>query len=164
MEVYCGFYTNITKIIDGVYLGNKRNVNETELMNKYQIKNVISISNCNSDETISFDYKNVLYINVTTSGNIYQYFGKCFYFIERSLEKKENIFVHCDNGIHRSPTIIASYLMRKFSLKKTPVVDFIFDKRNIIDIPICFDFQLNKLEKQISIRSSFISNDYLYSL
>src|SRR3989338_9126933 len=43
MEVYCGFYTNITKIIDGVYLGNKRNVNETELMNKYQIQNVIQM-------------------------------------------------------------------------------------------------------------------------
>jgi len=159
METYCGVNNEITKIIDGVYLGSKKDVENKETIEKYEIKNVISISDW--DEKIIFDKPNVLYINVTTNGNIYQYFGKCFYFIERSLEKKQNILIHCKNGVHRSPTIIASYLMRKFSLKKTPVLDFIFDRRNIIDIPICFDSQLNKLEKKISFRCSFKSIDYL---
>ena len=45
--------------------------------------------------------------------------------------RSEAVLVHCDLGISRSPTIIAAYLMRKYSAKRDNILAFIQSKQRV---------------------------------
>ena len=55
-------------------------------------------------------------MSIPVSDTIYSNISDCFetawQFINDNAEQHRNVLVHCQKGISRSPTIVASYLMR----------------------------------------------------
>lgn len=47
---------------------------------------------------------------------IQPFFKEVYDFIEKAIANKENVLVHCKGGMSRSPSILCSYIMKKFGL------------------------------------------------
>jgi len=54
-------------------------------------------------------------------------------FIEKSLAEGGNVFVHCANGISRSPTVVTAYLMKTRNLSTEEALAFVSSKRACVD-------------------------------
>jgi protein-tyrosine phosphatase len=61
---------------------------------------------------------------------ISEYFSKTNEFIEKVLESKENVLVHCAKGISRSATIVLAFMMYKFKMSTQDAMGFVKRKRN----------------------------------
>lgn len=142
MESYLGLKTPISEIYTNLYLGTRENANNEELLLSLGITHIISISN--GGDPLTTTGRNIYYIQATTEGNLKQYFGKCYFFIQRAFEQNGRVLVHCQHGIHRSPTIVASYLIRSKGYTMRQALEFIVNKRNIIDVPVNLEKQLTK--------------------
>ncbi|KAI5963609.1 YVH1 [Candida pseudojiufengensis] len=86
----------IYRILNNLYLSSIKEINDqVDLKSDYEWKQIEV-----TDE-------------VTT--NMIPYFNECFEFIE--LAKGGKILIHCSQGVSRSVTVIAAYLMKKHHLK-----------------------------------------------
>ncbi len=103
----------ISKIINGLYLGDKEAIKDLKLLEELKIKRIIRVG---SERAINF-HDIFLYINIDIvdgdEENIDVYFKKPFKFIDDGLKRNQNLFIHCRFGISRSVTIIYSYQMQK---------------------------------------------------
>jgi len=111
----------IDNIIDNIYLGNYQSHRNFE-------GSIINLSD--------YDYKinnkyNLLRINISDSReaneNIAQYFTKCIDFIETN--KDDNIFIHCNEGVSRSVTIVLAILIKKYNYDLKNAIEFVKSKR-----------------------------------
>jgi protein-tyrosine phosphatase len=81
--------------------------------------------------------------------NILESFDDAYKFIDEAVTNNQNILVHCYAGISRSPTIVASYLMKKFCISRDEALNIIKQKRNIIKPNFGFMKQLEKYQKNM---------------
>ena len=80
------------------------------------------------------------------------YFPDAFNFIESALSTRGKVFVHCNAGMSRSPTIVVSYLMKKNKWTYEQAV------RHVRSIRKCatthaFESSLLSLEKLLSLET-----------
>jgi protein-tyrosine phosphatase len=96
------------------------------------------------------------WINIKDNGseNILDYFDECCEFIHTALLSGGKIYVHCQFGISRSPTIIIAYIMRygiccekeeKFHF--IDALEYVGSKRPIICPNFGFNISLRNYEK-----------------
>ena len=79
--------------------------------------------------------------------NISSFFPEIFKIIE---ERNKDVFlVYCKAGISRSPTIVISYLMKKFNMKSQDAYDLVKEKRPCISPNLHFIGQLYCYEKKL---------------
>ena len=104
----------ISKIKNGLYLGDEEASKDLKLLEDLKIKRIIRVG---SELAINFPDK-FMHMNIDIvdgdDENIHVYFRKSFEFIDSGLKRNQNIFVHCRFGISRSATIIYSYLIQKY--------------------------------------------------
>lgn len=100
---------NVVEIITGLYLSSQDPIYSIEILGKFGIKNILSLG---IEPEIKFPGISYHFIEIldVPEFNFVDFFDKCFNIIDDC--RKENILVHCNAGVSRSPTIIIAYLMK----------------------------------------------------
>jgi protein-tyrosine phosphatase len=141
--------TDINEIIPGLYISNWQTSNNTEILQKKNIKAVITLENTPKPEYILYYYKmrgidNIqIQIPDFPNADISKYFDVTYNFIKKHLSKGDNVLVHCAAGVSRSSIIVLNYIIRNIYesgyTKKDPynivndVISFSQTKRSIIN-------------------------------
>ena len=100
-----------------------------------------------------FEHKNVRYLRIpvkdTLNDDLISYFNKTYDAIEQERINKNNVFVHCRQGISRSSTIVIGYIMRYLNISLSNALEFVKNRRHCVSPNIEFMRQLMILEKHI---------------
>jgi dual specificity MAP kinase phosphatase len=128
---------DISGIITGLYISNFETSLNLEMLKKHNIKTILCFSMIKKTDLENqmyadndiVGYQN--YINDLNTVNISDYFDESFNRIEEGL-KRDNVLVHCDAGISRSATIVASYIGKKQKIYNTEnVLELMRKNRNV---------------------------------
>ena len=126
------FHPECDEIIkDRLYLGNYDFSLNNELLKS---KNISCILVCGSELECKFPdiYKYLkIKLNDYIEDSILPYIDECIKFIDENKDKK--IFVHCNAGVSRSPSIIIAYLIKSLNYNFKDAYNFVKYKRNIIN-------------------------------
>ena len=144
-------YCPISEIIPGLYLGNSRDAQNLDLLKQHQIRNVINASTsipCYFESEQIFDYLR-LPCQDSTNQNILQYFQETFDHIHQKLSANENVFVHCQGGISRSPSFVIGYLMKYRSKSFDEAYNMVKTRRNIVSPNLNFLGQLTQYQQML---------------
>lgn len=102
--------TGMTKILDGLYLGNIRDSQDKDNLAKNGITHILSI--CNNAKPVLEDMKYLcIPASDSSNQNLIQYFKECIKFIHESRIHGGGCIVHCLAGVSRSTTMVVAYLM-----------------------------------------------------
>lgn len=118
----------ITRILGKIYLSSykylEKKIHENE---ELEVKNLLCLipgETCFSNKE-KFNFKQIDVFDIETE-KIFIHFDECYDFIEKCTNEKKNdskesntnngVIVFCHEGISRSPTIIAMFLMKKYKL------------------------------------------------
>jgi protein-tyrosine phosphatase len=135
------FFKDPIHIIDNIYLGSAFNAASFyKLKDIYNISIIINVTNEISNyypEHFQYKKYNLLDIN---EDSIIEYLDDAYNFIE--LNKDKNILIHCFMGASRSASLLAYYIMKKYNQTLDEVIDFISEKREIVNINCTFAQEL----------------------
>lgn len=133
-EIYTTFFSKPTHIIDNLYLGSAFNAANYRQLDDLNVKVVINItkevSNYFPNKYIYKKYE--LYDN--DEGDIKKYLNEIYDFVEKYNDK--NILIHCKMGASRSASFIIFYLMVKHKMDLAKSINFVKEKRMIVN-PNC---------------------------
>eukprot|EP01080_Neovahlkampfia_damariscottae_P003631 gene3631-6447_t len=135
------------EIIPGLFLGSIDSASNTNLMKKLKIEHILSVcgdipENILNQIQNNFDSK---LIKVDDNGIDDLEFENCFDFINESLEKN-NVLVHCWQGISRSSSVVCYYLMKKQKISFDQSFTIVHSKRPIVKPNYGFAQRLKELE------------------
>jgi protein-tyrosine phosphatase len=125
------FHPECDEIIkEKLYLGNYDFALNKDLLKNQNISCIIV---CGSELECKFpnEYKYLkINLNDYIEDSILPYIDQCLKFIDDNKDKK--IFIHCNAGVSRSPSIVIAYLIKglKYSFKEA--YDLVKSKRKII--------------------------------
>jgi protein-tyrosine phosphatase len=108
------------EITPHLFISNWYVSNDINFIQSKNIRAVITLEKTPTPQNIVDYYRNhnidfmYIPINDSENENIYQYFDTTFEFINKHIDRGENVLVHCAAGISRSATIIIHYIIRKF--------------------------------------------------
>jgi predicted protein tyrosine phosphatase len=157
---------DLSHIYNHVFISNYKVAKNIDILNKNNIETVLYVGSQPNSNIIKSNYnKNninhaFVYMTDTIDTNINDCFEQAWSVITDSVEQKKNILVHCRQGVSRSPTVVAYYLMRilydhKVKQSKTmrPVLNEVLDLiqmyRPCIKPNINFVTQLKHYEKKL---------------
>lgn len=115
----CKYSGMISTIAPGVYLSNKTAASDFELLKSLSIVAIINIGGGSCHFPANFEYFRIS-VPDSDEASISPFFERVCEFAHVWSEKGAILF-HCRGGMHRSPTILAAYLMkhRELSLLQT---------------------------------------------
>ena len=116
-------------IKDKLYLGNYDFALNNKLLKE---KNISCILVCGSELECKFPNEFIYFkinLNDYIEDSIIPHIDKCIQFINENKEKK--IFVHCNAGVSRSPSIIIAYLIKELKYSFKDAYNLVKSKRNI---------------------------------
>lgn len=139
----------ISKINNQIYLGSIYDALNEKLLRQIGISHIVSIRD-NEEEDIPL-YKGIHIFRIhcldSPYANISSCFDKAYVFMDNAITNGGKLFIHCTAGISRSPTVLASYLMRKYKMRAMQALSTIRESRPIIDPNSGFRHQLLRYEK-----------------
>ncbi|XP_053592848.1 dual specificity protein phosphatase 19 [Microplitis demolitor] len=118
----------IDLIIPGLFLSSQDPVYNLDILESHEIKNVLSLG-INPEIkflTIKYHYVDILDL---PEFDLFKVLNECIKVIHENI--KENILVHCNAGVSRSPTIVIGYLMACKEMSYTQAYDFVKNIRYI---------------------------------
>lgn len=109
---YFGSVLTPVKILDWLYLGNKKDSENLDLLKKHKIQAILNVSiECRNEFPHIFEYKKIPICD-TIQTNIKFYFNDATNFLENCRQKGKNVLVHCYMGRSRSTSSIIAYFIR----------------------------------------------------
>ncbi len=146
------FMPNISKITDKLYLGNYDSAMFKTNLKKLGITHIL-ICGKDLEELYPKDFTYLtLRLDDSFSEDILSHFSRSIEFIDTS----NIVLVHCLAGVSRSATIVIAYLMSKYKVKAKTAIEFVKNKRNLINPNINFRLQLEKYESDLSNLITFV--------
>ena len=138
-----------TPIIDNILLGNAYNAR-----NYYELEqdNIGLIINCSRNIpdyfSDNFEYHRVS-VKDKNGENILPYLNKAVDQIKKYIDDNpdKKVLVHCFMGSSRSATIVLAYLMKYKKYRRRDALNFLKQKRDIVNINIDFFKQLKDYEE-----------------
>ena len=129
-----GNIDNYNLIVPNLYLGNINSANDVEFLKKNKIEAII---NCTKEEPFNsyFDdkLKLRLYINDSKEDDNIEQFKtdiiNTINFIEDAILLNKAVYVHCYWGLMRSATVVAAYLIKRYSMTHLEAISFIKEQR-----------------------------------
>ena len=114
----------------GLWLGDITASENLAALEKYQISHILTIL----DYQPKSRDKNRTYLHIhaddlQSTDLITTEFDKCYEFINQAIKQGHQVLIHCHAGVSRSATIVAMYLMRKYSLTREQALERISQKR-----------------------------------
>ncbi|CAF2045459.1 unnamed protein product [Rotaria magnacalcarata] len=114
----------------------------------YQFINISTSIPCHYANEKLFDYLRLPCYD-SCRENILQYFDQTLEYIHQKLLLNQNILVHCQGGISRSPSFVIGYLIKYHSKTFDQAYSFTKEKRKIINPNFNFLTQLKRYEQTI---------------
>lgn len=136
----------IDAIQPGLYLGDLISAKKAVLLEERHITHIVSV--CNTDDVHYAPNIKRLQVSAadSPSQNLLDEFPQTTRFIEDALDSGGRVFVHCEQGISRSPTVVAAYLMKAERLHTVEALAYIRKRRPIIDPNAGFIKQLHGVD------------------
>ena len=142
-----------SKVHTHIYLSSYKSANNENSLKKYNIKNILTIMPICNDCNKMIKYDGINYLQIdrydVKNENLKKEFEKCYNFIDKAIGNKENILIHCRKGKSRSPTIVASYLMKKYKMGSNGALEYLKKHRSIVKPNSGFKKQLDEYENEI---------------
>ncbi|KRZ68858.1 Sodium/hydrogen exchanger 9, partial [Trichinella papuae] len=136
-------YQQMHCIEPGLYIGTVNEAINMRSLQDYFISRVLTVDMF----PLEMHYQSITYLFVMAKDipewNLMADFDRCLEFIESSIQSKENVLVHCQEGISRSATVVAAYLMKKYNIDENEALRRIQAVRSIVRPNIGFMKQLN---------------------
>lgn len=126
--------SDATEIIPQLFLGNSKSSRSINFLKNYNIKCVIRILQYqNKNEFKIFNYfdNNIEYYDIPIKDSdickfdLNNFFNIISKIINDNLSNKKSILVHCQNGHHRSASLVAAYLIKYHNLDFITSVKYI---------------------------------------
>lgn len=141
---------SISKILPWLYLGSQDVVFDYELLKLNNITHILSIGiPCPTYSDITNSYFEALDVEEFRIADL---FLKCAEIIDRVLSDSGIIYVHCNAGVSRSPTIVAAYLVHNRKITGAEAIDLIKLVRPKVNPNPGFLDQLREYEKQVLLK------------
>lgn len=117
------------RVIPGVFLGGSTVAGDFEKLKDLGITHIVSCLQGARKFPKDFTYLNIPIFD-TPFEDISKHFSSSFDFIHNALcqstvEKPNNVYIHCAAGISRAPTICAAFLMRELGITATLALNLI---------------------------------------
>jgi Leucine-rich repeat (LRR) protein len=141
------------EIVPLLYLGSVESFQDGAILREHSIGAVVRVMRQPLPLSVRSMPLQFLCIAVQDSAheNLAQHFERAYEFIDDCIERRRcAVLVHCSAGISRSPTIVASYLMRKFDLTLQAALHLMRTKRPICQPNAGFMRQLADYERRLS--------------
>ena len=130
------------QVMENLFLGTFVAANSKLIFEKHKIQRVLTVGSCMEPAfPMSCDYM-IIKIQDSRNEDIYQFFDTTYEYIEKSLISKAPIFVHCQEGISRSASIVLSYFIKKFKWTYIDALNFVSKQRDFINPNKSFEKQL----------------------
>lgn len=133
----------ISQIMPGLYLSSQDPVASKEILQEHNIRHILSVGINVMEKFDGIKYYYCDLLDLPESDLIVPV-KKCIKIIHET--RHENILVHCNAGVSRSPTIIISYLMTVEQLTYNDAYDKVKKSRNCIKPNEGFVKQLKMLQ------------------
>jgi len=143
-----------TKFFNRIFLGNAYNARNFYELEK---QNVGLIINCSNDIPHYFqdlfEYRRVA-VQDKLRENISPYLNSLADDIHNYLENNpnKNILIHCFMGSSRSATILIAYIIKYKGYSRRDALNFLRDKRGLVNLNIDFFNQLGDFEEEIKTK------------
>jgi len=129
------FLYNPTYIIDNLYLGSAYNASNKELLQSYNIRYIINITNEISnhfpDDFVYFNFK----ILDNNKDSIFTFLDESLKIIKKYQKNEDGaILIHCFMGASRSATVVAHYLIKEHDLTPDLAIVFLKEKRITVNL------------------------------
>lgn len=133
----------ISKIIDGLYLGDIRCASNLKILKLHNIKYILNVT----DDIPFFFKKNFEYARIPIKDkpdvDISVFFNYSSSYIENRI-RDGNIFIHCYAGVSRSSSIVIAYLIIKKKYSYKDAYNLVKSKRPCIRPNKGFDYLLRR--------------------
>ena len=141
-----------TLIVDQLYLGNSCNARNYYELENNKVGLIINSSPCISNYFQNeFEYYNVKVEDISGADilcHLDNTVTKMHDFIENNPQK--SVFVHCFMGSSRSATIIIAYLMKYHDYNLRDALNFVKEKREVVNLNQDFFKQLSEFDKTLN--------------
>ena len=141
-----------TLIVDQLYLGNSCNARNYYELENNKVGLIINSSPCISNYFQNeFEYYNVKVEDISGADilcHLDNTVKKMHEFIENNPQK--SVFVHCFMGSSRSATIIIAYLMKYHNYNLRDGLNFVKEKREVVNLNQDFFKQLSEFDKTLN--------------
>jgi predicted protein tyrosine phosphatase len=128
-----------------IFISDYQTANDPSTWKKYNIQAIISATESSDEYHVGFKGRKLhIKIEDVPHENIAFHFDKVNQFIDESLQKGENVLVHCMAGISRSVSLVISYLMYKYKFSYIDALLIIQKTRPIAFPNVGFKNQLIK--------------------
>lgn len=132
-EEYSIFFGPPTHIVDNIYLGSAYNAASFSILKSLDIKFIINATK----EITNYYPEEFMYVRYTLHDNnknsIIDYLNDAYDKIREYQKKTGNIFIHCFMGASRSASIVIYYLIKNKNMTFNEALEFIRNKRSIIN-------------------------------
>ena len=139
----------MSAILENLFLGPLDCIYEIEFLKENKITHIISVIEdnvcSNAIVALHITQMNVLLLDVDDAP-MFEVFERTTRFIRSALAGGGAVYVHCYAGISRSPTVVAAYLIAEGGMTKEKALEFIAERRPIIDPNDGFRAALEKWE------------------
>lgn len=102
----------MANVAKGVFLGSQDVAHSWDLLQQHKITHIV---NCATGVQNIYEGR-IKYLNLSVLDlphvNLIDYFDEAHAFMQKCVQAGGNVFVHCNAGVSRSPTIVLSYIMR----------------------------------------------------
>ena len=127
-------FSNPTHVINNIYIGSSYDAANKSILDKYNIKYIINVT----VEINNYFPEHITYVNYKIYDNnrdSIKVFLEDSYKKIKAMEKVNNgnILIHCFMGASRSATIVAYYLMRENNLSALEAIEFLKEKRYLVN-------------------------------
>tara|TARA_Y100000590_G_scaffold470102_1_gene661983 strand:- start:2185 stop:2820 length:636 start_codon:yes stop_codon:yes gene_type:complete len=142
---------NMTPIIDNLYLGNACDASYYYKLKNSNIKSIINVTTeIPNYFKNDFEYFNISINDLNSESFSNEVLNNVLDFIynkQKTNNNNNNILIHCYMGSSRSATIIVLYLMDKYKYTFEKALEFIKDKRDIVNINTQFIKNLKEFKR-----------------
>ncbi|KAL4486035.1 hypothetical protein ABPG72_003969 [Tetrahymena utriculariae] len=144
------FKDKMTKIIEGIYVGNYLSAMDQKNLIK---ENITHIINCSPSDCPNLFEKDFTYLNINIQDNWKTNLFLVIYiildFLRNALEKNGRVLIHCNQGISRSPSIVIAYLIYTEKINANIALEKLKKKYPYADPNLDFQIQLNEMYKEV---------------
>jgi serine/threonine/tyrosine-interacting protein len=139
------------EIVKGLFVGPYSCARNIDLLRSKQITHMLCIRDITENHIIKqhfptdFNYY-ILDVSDRADSNLIPFFHASNSFIFDALAAGGKVFVYCNNGISRSPSVVICYLMQHHALSYKDAFSNVMQKRFCINPNACFKFQLSGYE------------------